>query len=702
MSDLKPISVRDRLAYFNQSSFIDDDSGRQRAVYAAERQEQRLAGPLIAPDTLHYEANDWGTLRAPPRMAPPPTPPSMTATPLSQQREVWREASSTGNTQTGSTRQGFTGLDSSGRPNGAGRSTRKPAIIRTPVPQTPSPPTPWSSENARSQSSQSVRGPTEDVTRSTDYQGHVSERRTPPAMRVLCIVYDYVEDTEFFVAEAALRAVGIDVDVASPSATRAGSVVRSVVRVSDDTAGEAVLRAADLDGHRIRTNLGFLQATQTHHARESGQRQSSVPDAKTASCLAPAEEAIIREWSERYAALILPGGRLSGALAVAHRYPSLLRLIQAFHERGRIIAAISTAPVLLSAAGLTVTGELGVSLTAHPLVKDDIYPPSAYLQRIDWEPDELEQQRCDSGAARNEPPASVAVADANVVTAACWQGHPQYLSQVLCMLGVTVRGNDLRVLVLTESGCELTEILASVQVLQTLGLTVDVGLPPPPQPAGLGEASATRRRRFFTVLREYEARPAVQGEPSTDEEPLIYHERPCRSFEASISDVTSVSPYEYDGILITGGSSAWRIRSHERVLQWIAKPLLRPTRKRETHIETHTAAGSTAAVAGTRTTSWTQQQQQQQQQQMLPGAPVIGAIGEGALVLLAATRFVGANTCREVTGFPGYVPPGSGFVMPRTPFDIHRDGHVVTCASWLAVPEFLRTFLEAMGCETHV
>jgi putative intracellular protease/amidase len=686
MSDLKPISVRDRLAFFSRKSYMEEASLEENHSLSSGLLEKARSEATRANVGSSGFDEQWPESRLPPRMAPPPTPPSITTTPVSFHPGRYSEAWSSGKSWGDSGKSASTAPDSCASASGVTRSARRLSIIRTPVPQSPSPPTPLCERDQ-------TAAPMPPTRLASDVAGSlpIEQASRPPLAspaRVLCIVYDYVEDTEFFVAEAALRTAGFEVDVASPSAPWAGSVVRSVVRVSDETAGEAVLRAADLDGHRIVTTVDFLRPASSMNGASGMVHPTSVHQEAETRSGHMEEQRAIQEYLDRYAALILPGGRISAALTVAHWNPSLLRLIQAFHANGRLIAAISTAPVLLSAAGLTATGEPGISLTAHPLVKADIYPPSAFLQQIDWDADGQDQHRNGTGTANSEAPASVAVADANVVTAACWQGHPQYLSQVLSMLGVTVFGNDLRVLVLTESGCELTEVLASVQVLQTLGLAVDVALPPP---ANAAEAGSSRRRRFFTVLREFEARPSVCGQTTNEQDPQVYHERPCRSFEASIPDVTSISPFDYDGILVTGGSSAWRIRNHERVLHWLAKPLLRTGDAG--HARSHPRLAHSTPSAGSDVAS--------KRPGTAPGArrPILGAIGEGSLVLIAATRAAGSNTSREVTGYPGYVPPGSGFIFPKTPFDIHQDGHVISCASWLAIPEFLRVFLQAMGCE---
>ena len=625
MSDSKPISVKDRLAYFLRreheatgtdrppASRADRSDGADEAPPPRGASRGWLGWRRPADDTSKSSVNDSGTdpqrslladrrggasrmQRAPPKIALPPTPPSVPATPLQEHN-------------TGATVSPRHQHDKRG-------SGRRASIIRTPVPQTPR-------SGSPTDIATSCRCPTSPTAPAV--------HRPPtslPSRRVLCVLCDDVEDTEYFVAHAALTVAGYAVDVSSPSAPRARSVVRSVIRVTDSTSCEAILRAADLDGHRIVTNVDF-----------------------------PAAAAAIDDAADRYEALLLPGGRLSTANTLSIAHPPLLSLIRMFHARGRLIAAVSTAPVLLSAAGVTTAGHAGISLTAHPLLKYDIYPPSAYLP----------QPHTDETAAkqRSDASAAVAVADGNVVTAACWQGHPQYLSQVLFMLGATVSGNDLRVLVLTDTGCEVTEILTCVQVLQTLGLTVDVALPPPPPHTEAADADPrSGRRRFFTVVREFEALTAASASSAAATRlPLTGHEKPSRSFEASVADVTTVSPFDYDGIIITGGSAALRLRADPRVLKWLAKPLLA------------VSAGQPRVVLGT--------------------------IGEGAQVLLAATVAAGCNTVREVTGYPAYVPPGSGFVQPQSPLDVHQDGHVVSCASWLAVPPFLRTFLTAMGCAVN-
>ncbi|XP_042421748.1 protein DJ-1 homolog D-like [Zingiber officinale] len=112
-----------------------------------------------------------------------------------------------------------------------------------------------------------------------------------------------------------------------------------------------------------------------------------------------------------YDALVIPGGRAPEYLAVNGEVISLVR---EFMNGGKPVASICHGQVILAAAGVLK----GRKCTAYPAVKLNVV-----LAGATWlEPDPID--RC--------------FTDGNLVTGAAWPGHPEFVSQLMALLGIKV------------------------------------------------------------------------------------------------------------------------------------------------------------------------------------------------------------------------------------------------------------------------
>ncbi|KAI4324261.1 hypothetical protein L6164_023814 [Bauhinia variegata] len=112
-----------------------------------------------------------------------------------------------------------------------------------------------------------------------------------------------------------------------------------------------------------------------------------------------------------YDALVLPGGISAEYLALEE---SVHSLIKHFMESNKPIASISQGQQILAAADVLK----GKKCTAHPVAKLHVTIAGAT-----WlEPDPID--RC--------------FTDGNLVTGAAWPGHPDFISQLMSLLGIKV------------------------------------------------------------------------------------------------------------------------------------------------------------------------------------------------------------------------------------------------------------------------
>ncbi|KAH8511509.1 hypothetical protein H0E87_008904 [Populus deltoides] len=112
-----------------------------------------------------------------------------------------------------------------------------------------------------------------------------------------------------------------------------------------------------------------------------------------------------------YDALVIPGGRSPEYLALDE---TVIALVKKFMQSKKPVASICHGQQILAAAGVLK----GRKCTAYPAVKLNVV-----LGGATWlEPDPID--RC--------------YTDENLVTGAAWPGHPQFVSQLMALLGIRV------------------------------------------------------------------------------------------------------------------------------------------------------------------------------------------------------------------------------------------------------------------------
>jgi len=113
-----------------------------------------------------------------------------------------------------------------------------------------------------------------------------------------------------------------------------------------------------------------------------------------------------------YDALVIPGGRSPEYLRLDDR---VLALVRHFAEMGKPIASVCHGQQILAAAGVVQ----GKRCTAYPAVRPDLVRAGAT-----W---------CDVNKTFSN-----AVVDGNLVTAAAWPGHPEWIRKFPDVLGTTI------------------------------------------------------------------------------------------------------------------------------------------------------------------------------------------------------------------------------------------------------------------------
>ena len=116
---------------------------------------------------------------------------------------------------------------------------------------------------------------------------------------------------------------------------------------------------------------------------------------------------------EDYDALVLPGGRCPEYLRLDDR---VLAIVRHFAEADKPIASICHGQQILAAADVIA----GKRLTAYPAVKPDLVRAGA-----EWvDPNETFSNAC---------------VDGQLVTAAAWPGHPEWIAAFCRVLGSEIR-----------------------------------------------------------------------------------------------------------------------------------------------------------------------------------------------------------------------------------------------------------------------
>ena len=113
--------------------------------------------------------------------------------------------------------------------------------------------------------------------------------------------------------------------------------------------------------------------------------------------------------TDEYDALVIPGGRAPEYLRLND---ALLDMVRDFASRNKPIAAVCHGPQILVAAGVLA----GHTCSAYPAVKPDVLGAGASWGEV------------------NESFSNAHV-DGNLVTAAAWPAHPEWMRKFLAVLG---------------------------------------------------------------------------------------------------------------------------------------------------------------------------------------------------------------------------------------------------------------------------
>lgn len=189
------------------------------------------------------------------------------------------------------------------------------------------------------------------------------------AKKILMLVGDYAEDYETMVPFQALSMVGHLVHAVCPD-KQAGQTVRTAIH---DFEGDQTY--SEKPGHRFTLNADFAEV-------------------KAAD----------------YDALLVPGGRAPEYLRLN---PDVLRLVKAFADADKPIAAVCHGAQLLAAAGVLK----GRACSAYPACAPEV--------RL-------------AGGEYVELPVDAAHVDGNLVTAPAWPAHPAWLARFLEVLGTRI------------------------------------------------------------------------------------------------------------------------------------------------------------------------------------------------------------------------------------------------------------------------
>jgi len=115
---------------------------------------------------------------------------------------------------------------------------------------------------------------------------------------------------------------------------------------------------------------------------------------------------------EDYLGLVIPGGRAPEYLRLNEK---LLDIVRYFFKENKPVAAVCHGPQILAAAGVLQ----GRKVTAYPAVK-----PECILAGATW---------VDSNESLSD-----AVVDKNLVTAAAWPAHPEWIRKFAEVLGAKI------------------------------------------------------------------------------------------------------------------------------------------------------------------------------------------------------------------------------------------------------------------------
>ena len=215
-----------------------------------------------------------------------------------------------------------------------------------------------------------------------------------------------------------------------------------------------------------------------------------------------------------YDGLLLPGGRAPEYLA---HDPLVVALVIKFFSSGKALASICHGQLILAAAGVAKDRKC----TAFPPVKPALVASGAH-----WvEPDTM----------------AATVVDGNLITAATYEGHPEFIQHFVKALGGNISGSNKKILFLCGDYMEDYEVTVPFQSLRALGCQVDAVCPK----KKTGETCPTAIHDF-------------EGDQT-------YSEKPGHDFalNATYDDVNASS---YDALVIPGGRAPEYLALNESVI----------------------------------------------------------------------------------------------------------------------------------------
>ncbi|GFQ07443.1 protein dj-1 homolog d [Phtheirospermum japonicum] len=219
----------------------------------------------------------------------------------------------------------------------------------------------------------------------------------------------------------------------------------------------------------------------------------------------------------KYDGLVIPGGRAPEYLAMNE---SVIDLVKKFERSQKPIASICHGQLILAAAD-SVKGK---KCTGYPAVKPALVAAGAY-----WvEPETM----------------AFCTTDANLITGATYEGHPEFIRLFIKALGAKISGSGKRILFLCGDYMEDYEVMVPFQSLQTLGCHVDAVCP--------------EKRAGDTCP------PAVhdfEGDQS-------YSEKPGHNFTLT-ADFEGLDALSYDGLVIPGGRAPEYLALNDKVIQLV-------------------------------------------------------------------------------------------------------------------------------------
>lgn len=221
--------------------------------------------------------------------------------------------------------------------------------------------------------------------------------------------------------------------------------------------------------------------------------------------------------ASNYDGLVIPGGRAPEYLAMNK---SVTDLVGKFVDSKKPVASICHGQLILAAAD-SVKGR---KCTAFPAVK-----PVLIAAGASWvEPETM---------------ASCTV-DGNLITAATYEGHPEFINLFIKALGGVITDSSKRVLFLCGDYMEDYEVMVPFQSLQALGCHVDAVCP-----------KKNAGDKCPTAIHDFE------GDQT-------YSEKPGHDFTLT-NNFQSVDASSYDALVIPGGRAPEYLALDESVIKMV-------------------------------------------------------------------------------------------------------------------------------------